>query len=232
MSAGLLGVVCATGDTAAGVGSVTVATTGGFSVWGVAVGVGVAAGAVVATGDSAGAGGCFSAGAATTGAAEAGAAAACGEAVAAVCRAIAPVTESRPCSRTPTREYSRSRSLFSVSMAEARRRASFWPSLATVWICCDCRTRSAAAIWSRRHPIDDWLASIAMMTAPTEATAHDPSRQSACRSNWSSSARKPDITPPVFSVLKLSARLSAPFAIGNLRPPEAQPNHSANINRK
>ena len=49
----------------------------------------------------------------------------------AFCRAIEPVTESRPCSSTVTREYSRSRSLLSVSMAEASRRASFWLSLAT-----------------------------------------------------------------------------------------------------
>ena len=48
----------------------------------------------------------------------------------AVCRAIAPVTESSPCSRTVTRAYSRSRSLFKVSTADASRRASFWLSFA------------------------------------------------------------------------------------------------------
>ena len=44
---------------------------------------------------------------------------------------MAPVTESSPCSRPVTREYSLSRSLLSVSMAAASRRASFWLSLAT-----------------------------------------------------------------------------------------------------
>ena len=68
-----------------------------------------------------------------------------GEAGAEPCRAMAPVTESSPCSRPVTREYSRSRSLLSVSMAAASRRASFWVSLATDWICCACRVRSAAA---------------------------------------------------------------------------------------
>jgi hypothetical protein len=80
---------------------------------------------------------------------------ACGEAAAAFCRAIEPVTESRPCSRTVTREYSRSRSLLRVSMADASRRVSFWLSLAIDWICCDCRARSTLAICSRRHPIAD-----------------------------------------------------------------------------
>ena len=65
--------------------------------------------------------------------------------------AIAPVTESSPCSSAVTREYSRSRSLLRVSMAEASRRASFWLSFASDWICCACRARSAAATWSRRH---------------------------------------------------------------------------------
>ena len=80
---------------------------------------------------------------------------ACGEAAAAFCRAIEPVTESRPCSRTVMREYSRSRSPLRVSMADASRRVSFWLSLAIDWICCDCRARSALAICSRRDPIAD-----------------------------------------------------------------------------
>ena len=71
--------------------------------------------------------------------------------VQALLRAMAPVDESSPCSSTVTREYSRSRSLFSVSMADASRFASLWLSLATDWICCACRARSAAATWSRRH---------------------------------------------------------------------------------
>src|ERR1700722_314910 len=71
-----------------------------------------------------------------------------------------------------------------------------------------------------------------MITAPTEPTAHDPSRQSARRSNSSSSARNHDHMPPVFSDPRRSARLSASFAIRNFGPPEAQPNHTANINRK
>jgi hypothetical protein len=80
---------------------------------------------------------------------------ACGEPVAAVCRVIEPVIESSPCSSTVMREYSRSRSPFRVSMAEASRRVSCWLSLAIDWICCDCRTRSALAICSRRNPIED-----------------------------------------------------------------------------
>jgi hypothetical protein len=80
---------------------------------------------------------------------------ACGEAAPAFCRAIEPVTESRPCSRTVMREYSRSRSPLRVSTADASRLVSFWPSLAIDWICCDCRARSTLAICSRRHPIED-----------------------------------------------------------------------------
>jgi hypothetical protein len=80
---------------------------------------------------------------------------ACGEPAAAVCRVIEPVIESSPCSSTVMREYSRSRSPFRVSMAEASRRVSCWLSLAIDWICCDCRTRSALAICSRRNPIED-----------------------------------------------------------------------------
>jgi hypothetical protein len=80
---------------------------------------------------------------------------ACGEPAAAVCRVIEPVIESSPCSSTVMREYSRSRSPFRVSMAEASRRVSCWLSLAIDWICCDCRARSALAICSRRNPIED-----------------------------------------------------------------------------
>jgi hypothetical protein len=47
-----------------------------------------------------------------------------GEAVA-LWRPTDPVTVSRPCSRTVTREYNRSRSLFKVSMADANRLVSF-----------------------------------------------------------------------------------------------------------
>ena len=107
----------------------------------------------VATGPTAGAGAADCADGASAGVAWAG-----GATGGVVCRAIAPVTESSPCSSTVTREYSRSRSLFRVSMAEASRRASFWLSLATAWICCACRARSAAATWSRRQPSRDWLA--------------------------------------------------------------------------
>jgi hypothetical protein len=114
------------------------------------------AASVVATGDGAGA----AAGPCAGWVSVAGeVAAACAEAAAEFCRAIVPVTESSPCSRTVTREYSRSRSLLRVSIAAASRRVSFWLSLATAWICCDCRTRSAAATWSRRNPSrTDWQA--------------------------------------------------------------------------
>jgi len=80
---------------------------------------------------------------------------ACGEPAAAFCRAIEPVTESRPCSSTVMREYSRSRSPFRVSMAEASRRVSFWLCLAINWNCCACRARSALANCSCRNPIED-----------------------------------------------------------------------------
>jgi len=134
-----------------------------------------------ATGDTTGAGEDFGA----VAGASAGAAA-CGGVTAGSCRTIAPVTESSPCSRTATREYSRSRSLFNVSIAEARRR----PRFGSPWRPTESAAapESAEAICSRRIPIDDWLASSAMMTAPTDAAAHDPSRQSVRRSNSSSSA--------------------------------------------
>ncbi|MBN9006397.1 MAG: hypothetical protein J0H40_13410 [Rhizobiales bacterium] len=50
---------------------------------------------------------------------------------AALFRLMEPVTESSPCSRTVIRVNSRSRSLFKVSMAEARRLVSFSLALAT-----------------------------------------------------------------------------------------------------
>ncbi len=146
---------------------------------------------------------------------------ACGDAGGEFCRAIAPVTESSPCSSAVTREYSRSRSLFSVSIADASRRASFWLSLARDWICCDCRAESAAAACSRRPPIDDWLVMMATITAPTEMTPHAPNRNSDRRSKFSSSAKKPLRKPPVFSVSKPPARWSVALAIGRYRPSRA-----------
>ncbi|WP_375143887.1 pentapeptide repeat-containing protein [Bradyrhizobium sp. Ash2021] len=195
------------------------ATASGFStVEGLSAGA--AAGWVDATGATAGAG--TGLGAAVGGSArvEEVAGAAC-EVGAGPCRAIAPVTESRPCSSEVTREYSRSRSPLSVSIAEASRRVSFWLSLATNWICCACRVRSTAAICSRRHPSEDWLASTAMITAPTAPTPHDPIRHSAWRSSSSSSAKKPLSKPPVFSVSKLRARLSGSLAKTSLALLEA-----------
>ena len=56
-------------------------------------------------------------------------------------------------------------------MAEASRRASFWLSLATAWICCACRVRSAAATWSRRQPSEDWLAITATIDGADRADA-------------------------------------------------------------
>src|SRR5437763_3133611 len=82
----------------------------------------------------------------------------CDAGAARLCLAIAPVTESRPCSNTVTREYSRSRSPLSVSIADARRRFSFWISLASEVICWACWARSTAATCSRRKPIQNWLA--------------------------------------------------------------------------
>src|SRR6185437_920910 len=101
------------------------------------------------------------------------------------CLAIAPVTESRPCSRVVRREYIRSRSLLSVSIADASRLVSFWLSRATDWICCACRDRSAAATSSCRKRNDDWLAKSATMMAPTEAAPQVPSRSIARQSRCS-----------------------------------------------
>ncbi len=50
---------------------------------------------------------------------------------AAACLALAPFNASSPCSSTVTRANSRSRSPFSVSIAEDSRRDSVWLSLAT-----------------------------------------------------------------------------------------------------
>ncbi len=139
---------------------------------------------------------------------------------------------SRPCSSVDRRVYTRSRSLLSVSIADASRRVSFWLSRATDWICWACRDRSAAAISSCRNRSEDWLASSATMMAPTEAAPQVPSRSIARRSRCSSSARKPLSTPPVFSVAK-SAKWSFFFAIRVFGPPRGlPPNHAANINRK
>ncbi|WP_370196248.1 hypothetical protein [Bradyrhizobium elkanii] len=128
------------------------------------------------------------------------------------CLAIAPVTESRPCSSVVTREYSRSRSPLSVSIADASRRVSLWLSFASVCNCWACRARSAAATWSRRSVNADWLAITATVTAPTAATPHEPSRHSMRRSRASSSAKK----PVVFSVSNSAARLSRSLAKARL----------------
>src|SRR5581483_176392 len=146
------------------------------------------------------------------------AAEACGpadtEGVAVVCLASAPVTESSPCSITVTRENSRSRSLFSVSIAEASRRVSFWLSLAIDWICCAWRARSAAASCSRRTLSDHWLDITATVTAPTAAAPQLPIRQSARRSNSFSSANSPESGLSVLSDF-LSAFLSTLGAPAN-----------------
>jgi hypothetical protein len=98
-------------------------------------------GAVVATGETAGeravpgAGdcetGCDISSVATAGAGVGSVATGIAAVTAAFCFAIAPVTESSPCSSALIREYSLSRSPLSVSMADANRRVSFWLSLAT-----------------------------------------------------------------------------------------------------
>ena len=210
----------ATDETVKGPGSAAVASTGGLS---------VVLAAAVATGATTGAGGAFCAAGDGSAVAAGGAAAACGEdAAAALCRAIAPVTESRPCSSTVTREYSRSRSPLRVSTADASRRVSLWLSLAASRICCAWRASSSAATSSRRNDIEDWLASRARMTAPTAPTPHDPIRHSARRSKASSSAKRPDSAPPVFSVSKLSVSWLEFFAIRSLWPsraPESRHKH-------
>ena len=131
------------GEAMAGLCSVVLASVRGRPVFGAGSGFGagsdlaktlnvagttlVVAGATVdVTGPTAGAAACVGEGgeASVVGLAAASSVGATAE----FCRAIAPVTESSPCSRTVTREYSRSRSLLSVSIADASRRVSFWLS--------------------------------------------------------------------------------------------------------
>jgi hypothetical protein len=121
------------GEAIAGLCSIGLASVRGRPIFGAGSGFGagsdlaktVVAGATVdVTGATAGATGCVGEDASVEGLA----AASCVGAVAEFCRAIAPVTESSPCSSTVTREYSRSRSLLSVSIADASRRVSFWLS--------------------------------------------------------------------------------------------------------
>jgi len=121
VGAGVVEAPCPTGETVAGPCPWTLASIGGFS---------AVFACLLATGATAGAGaGSCEAGCGSAVAEEAGTA--CAEAAGEFCRAIAPVTESRPCSRTVTREYNRSRSPLSVSMADASSRVWFWLSLAT-----------------------------------------------------------------------------------------------------
>ena len=200
------GLASATGFSA---GFSTVGVTVVATAVGAGAGFGAAAGAAVATAAGVGAG-------AGAGAAQVA------PATAAFCRAIEPVTESSPCSRTVTREYSRSRSPLSVSIADASLRVSSWPSLAIDWICCSCRARSATATCSCRSPIEDWLAYSATATALTATAPQDASLSSERRSKSSSSAKSPASTPPEFSVSKPPARWMGCFAIGILRPPKAR----------
>jgi hypothetical protein len=118
------------GAPAAAAGASFLASARGFPVDDFSVG-GMAA-AIVVTGAMTGAGsgvvfcatGSGAAVCATGG--EAGAAGGTGGAAAvALCLAIAPVADSSPCSRVVKREYMRSRSPLSVSIADASRRVSF-----------------------------------------------------------------------------------------------------------
>ena len=148
------------------------------------------------------------------------------------CRAIAPVTESSPCSSAVTREYSRSRSPLSVSIAEASRRASFWLSRATGWICCACRADR------RRRPA----------RAATRATTGWPSRPRSRRrprrrpTSRSATARGGRTRLPrptsrsarrrCLPSSKLPAEMVGIFGQASLALPRGLPNHAANINRK
>src|SRR6185312_12169522 len=219
-SAGLLGVPCSADIGAVGFGRGGPASATGFS-----AGFSVAfTGVTGATEGSAGSGGAAGALVATAAGAGGGAGAATGggAATAAFCRVIAPVTESSPCSSTVTREYSLSRSPLSVSIADASRRVSFWPSLATDRICCSCRARSAAATSSCDHPIEDWLVYRATATALTATAPQDASLNSVRRSKSSSSAKSPAGAPPELSASKLPARWMGSLAMEILRPPTAR----------
>ena len=104
--------------------------------------------------------------------------------------------------------------MFSVSMAEASRRASFWLSLVSTWSRSAWRARSADATWSRRQPSWAWLANTAITTAPTAATPHEPSRH-IMRGDRTcfSSAKSPENSPPVSLAPKASASGSESFAM-------------------
>jgi len=170
VAAGAFDAICPVDAAIAGTGSGAAATAAGglsgtatsLALAAVALTTGATAGAALWLGGGsalAGDAGADEAIAAGTTEADAGEEVTTGEegavAAAAFCRAIEPVTESRPCSSTVRREYNRSRSPLRVSMADASRRVSCWLSLATDWICCDCRTRSALATCSRRRLIAD-----------------------------------------------------------------------------
>ena len=137
-----------------------------------------------------------------------GSAVAAGEACAEPCRAIAPVTESRPCSSAGDAGIQPVAVAVEVSIGggEPPRLVLGFPGDRLDLL--RLPVRSAAAIWSRCKPSDDWLAITAKITAPTAPTPHDPIRHSARRSNSSSSASKPLSTPPESSVSKPSARWS------------------------
>ena len=140
------------------------------------------------------------------------------------CRAIEPVTESSPCSRTVTREYSRSRSPLRVSIADASRRVSFWLSLATDWICCACRVRSAAATCSLPQP-DRGLVGVQR----DRYRAHRD-RAPGCRAVTANGGRNhpprpksPASTPPEFSVSKPPPRWIGMFCHSEFfGPPKAR----------
>ena len=152
---------------------------------------------------------------------------------AAVCRATAPVTESRPCSSTVTREYSRSRSPFRVSMAEASRRASPWLSLATAWICWACRVRSAAATWSAPPPDRKLVGE--------HRQGHRSNRRSPPRSEPPQRAAVEGIPfpPKILTARRRCFRCRNhcsdgcyPWPYETAAPLRPHPNHAANINRK
>ncbi len=171
-------------------------------------------------------------GAIEEGAIEAGWGAACGEAAAAFCRAIEPVTESRPCSRTVTREYSRSRSPLRVSMAEASRRVSFWLSLATDWICCDL-PRQIAAGNLFAPPSDRRLVGQHRDDDGTDR-AHAPGSEPPERApvELIFLGQKAGQQPAGIFGLEAACQMVGILRHTTFRPSRGPPNHATNINRK
>ncbi len=118
-------------------------------------------------------------------------------------------------------------------MADASRRVSFWLSLATDWICCACRARSAAAIWSRRRT------DRGLVGDKAPGSRRQPRQRPTIRAATASAGRKHPLRPKIRTTgrryfrcrsCRPDGRYLLPYDF--FGPPKAHPNHAANINRK